>query len=427
LNQETYKVVIVGGGFAGAALARKLAKNTMFMVTVVDKNNYHFFPPLIYQVATSFIEPSNISYPFRQMFRGKRNVRFHMGILQEVDPKVKIVRTTEGCLEYDFLVLALGTEPNYFGMENIRRYALPVKTIDDSLQLRNSLLLNMERAVKAPSDEQMQQCLNIVIAGGGPTGVEIAGMMAQMGKRIKEKEYPEIQHINANIFLVDAGKAPLAAMSVKSQEEAARVLKKLGVRLLFNRSVKDFVDNKVFLSDGTIIPCNVLIWASGVQAKKIDGLPQQAIGRARRIIVDDCNRVAECQDIFAIGDICLNLTDPKYSNGHPQLAQVAIQQGRLLANNLERLVQKQNLQSFRYKDKGGMAMISKHHAVVEVKGLFFKGYFAWALWLFVHLFPLAGFRNRLRLAANWCWSFLTNNPTLRLIFRPGRIDIGQNI
>jgi NADH:ubiquinone reductase (H+-translocating) len=416
--QEIKKVVVVGGGFAGINFVKSLAGDKRFHITLVDVNNYHFFPPLIYQVATAFIEPSNISYPFRRMFQEKTNLRFHMGCLVRVNPESNTVETDTGTLDYDYLVLAVGTETNFFGMENVKRHAMPMKTINDALNLRNTLLLNMEKAVRATTMGERDRDLNIVIAGGGPTGVEVAGMLAEMGTYIMRKEYPEITDLQTHIHLIDAGSVLLAPMSKKAQQEATRVLRKLGVKIRLNTAVKDYVDGKVILSDGDTIETKTLIWASGVTGRQIPGLPADVIARGRRVLVDEHNKVKGKTNIFALGDICLQTSDKDYPNGHPQLAQVAIQQGELLAANLRRIPDNRPLKPFHYVDKGSMAIISKYKAVADLPKVFFKGFIAWFLWLFIHIIPIAGFRNKLQLAFNWFWSFSTNDPTLRLIIRP---------
>lgn len=421
--KATQKVVIVGGGFAGMNLIKKLTNDDCFQVTLVDMHNYHFFPPLLYQVATAFIEPSAISYPFRRMFQKKKNLRFHLGCLVRVMPERNAIETDTGMLEYDILVLAVGTETNYFGMENVRKHALPMKTISDALNLRNFLLLNMEKAVRAQDRADKERHLNMVIAGGGPTGVEIAGMLAELGRNIRMKEYPEITDLQGHIYIIDAGPTLLGPMSKTAQKEATEVLSRLGVHITLNTAVKDYVDGKVILSTGESIDTNVLIWASGVTGREVPGLPQEVLGRGRRILVDEFNRVQGTSNIYALGDICLQTSDPAFPNGHPQLAQVAIQQGQNLALNLKRMVDGEPLSPFRYHDKGSMAIIAKYKAVADLPKFSFKGFFAWMVWLFIHLIPIAGFRNKMKLAFSWLWSFMTNDPTLRLIIRPNPDDV----
>jgi NADH:ubiquinone reductase (H+-translocating) len=332
MEQPVKKVVIVGGGFAGINLIKKLRKDPRFHITLVDKNNYHFFPPLLYQVATAFIEPSNISYPFRRLFQEETNLRFHMGSLVKVNPDKNNIETDTGIVQYDYLVLAMGTETNFFGMERVKANSLPMKSIDDALNLRNHLLLNMEEAVRTSDLKEKEKHLNIVIAGGGPTGVELAGMLAELGRNIALKEYPEIKDLRSHLYLIDAGKVLLGPMSEKSQVEATKVLNKLGVHVITNTAVKDYQNDTVYLADGRTIPTNVLIWASGVIGREVPGLPAAAITRGRRILVDGFNKVQGMENIFALGDLCFMSADKKFPNGHPQLAQVAIQQGTLLRN-----------------------------------------------------------------------------------------------
>ena len=415
------KIVIVGGGFAGLNLAKKLSRDKDYEIVLVDKNNYHFFPPLLYQVSTAFIEASNISYPFRRMFQSKSEFSFFMGALLNIDLVAGQIVTDNGNLSFDYLVLAMGTETNYFGMENVRSHALPMKTIDDALELRNHVLLRLEEGARTEDAKERERLGNIVIAGGGPTGVEIAGMLAEMGGNIVKKDYPTAARKGlGKIYLVDALDRLLAPMSTKSQAEAARVLKKLGVTVMLNTAVKDYVDGQVIFKDASSIPSATLIWTSGVIAREAPGLPAEVIGKGRRIAVDAYNRVNGLENVFAIGDICLQVSDGKFPQGHPQLAQVAIQQGTLLAKNLKNLIQGKSLVAFAYHDKGSMAIIAKFKAVVDLPKGFFKGFLAWLVWLFIHIIPIAGFRNKLKLAFNWFWSFATNDPTLRLIIRPER-------
>lgn len=411
------KVVVVGGGFAGINFIKSIESDKQFEVTLVDKNNYHFFPPLLYQVASAFIEPSNISYPFRRMFQQKDNLRFHMGSLLQVNPENNTIDTDTGTLSYDYLVLALGTETNYFGMESVKKDSLPMKTIDEALALRNHLLLNMEKVVRMQHTSHRDRLLNIVVAGGGATGVELAGMLAQLGRYIALKEYPEIRDLRSHLYLVNSGSVLLGPMSTTAQREAEKVLRKLGVNVILNAAVKDYTDGKVLLSNGETIETEALIWATGVIAREVPGLPETVVTRGRRLLVDAYNKVNDTQNIYALGDLCFQISDKNYPDGHPQLAQVAIQQGKLLAKNLKNIQRNRNPIPFHYKDKGSMAIIAKYNAVADLPKFSFKGFFAWLVWLFVHIIPLIGFRNKLKLMFNWMWSFITNDPTLRLIFR----------
>ncbi len=413
------RIVVVGGGFAGLNFIKSLWAEKDVEIILVDRNNYHFFPPLLYQVSTSFIEASNISHPFRRMFGPQRNVRFHMGTLLEIFPEKNEILTDGGTYAYDMLVLAPGTETNFFGMKNVEEKAWPMKTIDEAQELRNHILLNLERASREKDPKRRERLLNIVISGGGPTGVELAGMLAELGRHIAPREYPDIPDIQkARIYLVDAGKVLLAPMSPKAQEEAYKVLSHLGVQIILNKAVKDYADGVVLLADGSTLETETLIWASGVIAREVPGLPKDVIGRGRRIQVDAFNKVSGMQNVYAIGDACLQTTDPAFPNGHPQVAQVALQQGTLLARNIKRSLRNEPLKPFVYNDKGSMAIISKYKAVADLPKFSFEGFFAWLVWLFIHILPLVGFRNKVQLAFSWMWSFITNNPTLRLILRP---------
>jgi NADH dehydrogenase len=412
------RIIIVGGGFAGVQLAKKLSGSRHFEVIIVDRNNYHFFPPLLYQVSTAFIEPSNISYPFRKMFQGKENIRFYMGELVNVDADNNTINTSNGSLIYDYLVLAMGTESNFFGNENIMKNALPMKTVDEALNIRNHVLLHLEEAVRSTSTDERERLSNIVIAGGGPTGVEMAGMIAEMSHTISSKDYPEISSTPGNIYLIDGSPSLLGPMSKKAHEESYEVLNKLGVKIMLKTLVKDYANDEVLLSNGEKIHSATLIWASGVIAREVIGLKEETITRGRRIIVDEVNRVEGYTNIFSIGDQCFQTTDKNYPTGHPQLAQVAIQQAKLLADNLKRLTHGKPTTAFKYINKGSGAIISKYNAIIDLPKKSFKGFFAWLVWLFIHIIPLVGFRNKSKLAFNWFWSFITNDPTLRLIIRP---------
>jgi NADH dehydrogenase len=418
MEERVKKIVIVGGGFAGINFAKNIWNDPHYEVTMVDKNNYNYFPPLLYQVATAFIEPSNISYPFRRMFEGKKNMRFHLGRFIKVNPDKNNIETDTGVLDYDYLVLAVGTETNYFGMENVKQHSMPMKSIDAAINLRNHLLMNLEEAVLADTATEKQKYLNIVIAGGGPSGVEIAGMLAEMKNKIAIKEYPELSGVHATIHLVDASPHLLGPMSKTAQKAAFNELRKLGVLIKLNTAVKDYMDDIVYMADGKTVATKTLIWTSGVTGRKINGLPAEVVGRGRRILVDEFNKVKNIENIYALGDMCLQTTDKNYPDGHPQLAQVAIQQGTLLAKNFKRLADGKTMKPFSYVNKGSMAIISKYEAVADLPKVSFAGFFAWLIWLFVHIIPLVGFRNKVKIAFSWFWSFITNNPTLRLIIRP---------
>ncbi|MCE6989380.1 NAD(P)/FAD-dependent oxidoreductase [Dyadobacter sp. CY323] len=413
-------IVIIGGGFAGVNLAIDLAKSKKFDVTLVDKNNYNFFPPLIYQVATAFLEPSSISYPFRKLFSGKKNLHFRLGELLKVVPEENRIVLSNGELNYDFLVFATGAETNFFGMENVKRNSTPMKTLEDAIGMRNKLLSQMEKATICNDPAEVKRLLTVVIAGGGPTGVEISGMFAEMRNGILRKEYPDLAGKGSEIYLVDGGNALLSPMSVKSQQDTFNELNELGVKIRLNTHVVDFVDDKVIFSEGEAIESKTLIWAAGVTGMVFEGIPPEAYGRGRRLLVDAHNKVNSTYNIYAIGDCCLQTTDEKFPNGHPQVAQVAIQQGKNLAKNFVNIAEQLPLKPFTYYDKGSMAIIGRAKAVVDMPSpkVHFNGVIAWLAWLFIHLISLINHRNRIKTLYNWMVAYFTKDQSLRMIIKP---------
>lgn len=417
-------ILIIGGGFGGINLANSLSNDDQFLITLIDKNNYNFFPPLIYQVATGFLEPSSISYPFRKLFRGKENIRFRLGEFLKVIPSENKVILSNGELTYDFLVFATGTESNYFGMENVQKNAIPMKTLDDALQMRNILLQRLEKATTTTDPEEKKKLLTIVVAGGGPTGVEVSGMFAEMRQNVIRKEYPELSGQGGEIHLIDGAPTLLAPMSKASQEDTYKALSKLGVNIKLNTQVKDFIDDEVLFTNGESIKTKTLIWAAGVTSHVFEGIPTESYGRGRRMIVDEFNKITGTENIYAIGDTCLQTSDEHFPNGHPQVAQVAIQQGKKLANNLSALLKGKSLSPFAYHDKGSMAIIGRNKAVADLPSpkLHFKGFIAWLMWLFIHLISLINFRNRIKTLYNWMIAYFTKDQSLRMIIRPFKND-----
>ncbi|OJV12839.1 MAG: FAD-dependent oxidoreductase [Dyadobacter sp. 50-39] len=409
------KVVIVGGGFGGINLAQKLSKDKAFEIVLVDKNNYNFFPPLLYQVATGFLEASNISYPFRKFFQEKANLRFSLGAFEKVFPDENRIATESGDIRYDYLVFATGTETNYFGMENVRKNAVPMKTVQDALALRNHILRLKERATRERDATLRKKLLSIVVAGAGPTGVEVSGMLAEMHKHIFKKDYPELNREEVKIYLVDALPVVLNPMSEKSQQETLAELRGLGIEVLLDHAVKDYSAGVVTFANGATIETETLIWTSGVTATSLPGLPEQVLGKGKRVLVDAYNRIQGFENIFAVGDICLMTSDARFQNGHPQLAQVAIQQGRNLAHNMSLWRAGSAPKAFEYNDKGTMAIIGINKAVADLPGLHFKGFIAYFLWLVVHLFSLIRYRNQVKTFYNWMVAFLTRDQSLRFI------------
>lgn len=414
------EIVLIGGGFAGVNFIRNLKNNKDYNITLVDKNNYNFFPPLLYQVATAFLEVSNISYPFRRLFRKNKNVNVRLADLVKIDYLNNKVILSNGELNYDYLVMATGTESNFFGMENIEKNSLPMKTVDDAIRLRNTLLTKLEKATIEQIPELQSELSTIVVAGGGPTGVEIAGMLSEMRKNIIEKDYPELRGVNNDIYLVDAAPALLSPMSTKSQKYTYDSLTEMGVKIKLNVQVKDYIDNAVYFSDGEIIRTQLLFWTAGVISQTFEGLPKEFYGRGRRLIVDKFNMIVGTQNVYAIGDTCIQTSDEKFPGGHPQLAQVAIQQGVNLAKNFKRLIAGKEMHSFSYVDKGTMAIIGRVKATADIPKPYITitGALAWMMWLFVHLFSLINYRNRLKTMYNWTTSYFSKDQTLRMIIRP---------
>ena len=384
-----------------------------FQVILLDRNNFHQFQPLFYQVATAGLEPSSISFPFRKLFQGIPNFHFRLTDVLSVDAEAKNLETSIGTIEYDYLVCAMGATTNYFGLKDLEQNALPMKSVAEALGLRNTILSNYEKAL-AIDDEKLQQAyMNIVVVGGGPTGVELAGAISEMKKNILPKDYPELDFEKMQVYLVEAYDNTLSAMSANSQLNSERYLKKLDTIVLLKTAIQAYDGNEVKLSNGELIQSKSLIWAAGIRANKLKGIPDQTYHRNGRIKVDQLNRVPDCPGVFALGDQCISIEDSNFPDGHPQVAQVAIQQAKNLAKNLNKT--KEN--SFSYTDKGSMATIGRNLAVADLPSLKLKGFIAWLLWMFVHLFSIAGAKNKLLIFINWAWNYLTYDQSLRLLIR----------
>ena len=411
-------LVIIGGGFAGINLAKKLGGCKDFQITLIDKNNYNFFTPLIYQVGTGYLDPSSITYPFRNLFRTRKNVRFRLGELQRVDPLAKKVVLNNGEVAYDILIIATGTQTNYFGNSSIEEKAIPMKTLEDALEMRNLLLQRLEYATRLPNKTERIPWLNMVIAGGGPSGVEISGIFAELKNHTIRKEFPELIDSGATIYLVNSRGELLTPMSKKSQDYTLETLQQMGVEVILNERVSGFDGERVQLSSGRQIESRNLIWATGVIGSRFEGFPTESYAGGNRLKVNAYNEVSGLKDVYALGDACLMEEDPNFSEGHPQLAQVAIQQGKLLASNLRRKARGESPKPFRYLDKGTMAIIGVNKAVADLPKIHFNGVFAWFLWIFVHILSLINYRNRWRTFYNWSIEYLTKNQDLRLIIRP---------
>ena len=406
---EDRHIVVIGGGFAGINLARELGDTSGVVVTLVDRNNYNFFSPLLYQVATGVLDISSICIPFRTLFKKKENLRFRLGELLEINIKENRVVLSTGELQYDYLVIATGTKSNFFGMENIEKNALSMKTVDEAIVLRNFLIGQAERYTYVKEEDERRKMRNIVISGAGPTGVEVAGMIAEMKNNILSTIYPELDGRKLNIYLVDGGPTVLSTMQEKSQKYSKESLEKMGVHVKLNKMVSDYKGDTVFFKDGDIIETKTLIWTSGVIAAKINGLQEECYDKGNRLQVDHINKVANTENIFAVGDGCIQKTDPNYPEGHPQLGSVAMQQGKAIAKNLIAIVKNKKVKPFKYLDKGTMAIIGRSKAVADLSfpKTTLTGWLAWMAWSLIHLVLLANYRNQFRTLSNWAGAYFT--------------------
>lgn len=414
------KVIIVGGGFAGLRLARKLNNKPGFQVLLIDRFNYHQFQPLFYQVATAALDASNISFPLRKAFQGSKNVRIRVEELKKVDLAQKKIITETEELPYDILVLATGADTNFFGNKQISVNAFPMKSTVEALQLRHRFIQNFEDALLQDNQDEIQRLLNIVVVGGGPTGVEVAGALSEMRRYVLPKDYPELDFSKMNIYLLEGGERTLAGMSEKSSADSVHYLQKMGVTVMTKTVVKDYDGRDVMLADGNKIAANTVIWAAGIKGNVPEGIDNALIVRGNRIKVDRYNKVLGFDEVYALGDLAAMET-PKYPNGHPQVASVAIQQADLLAENLKRMERKSpgSVEEYEYHDKGSMATFGRNSAAVDLPKpkLHFRGFIAWFIWMTLHLFLILGVKNRIFVFVNWVYSYITYDQSLRLIFK----------
>jgi NADH dehydrogenase len=406
------KIIVVGAGFSGLHLVRKLDEK-LFDITLIDKLNHHQFQPLFYQVATSQIEPTTISFPIRAVFKNKKHLNIRLGEILSIDSGLKKINTTIGEFEYDFLVLAFGCTTNFYGNDEISQHAFTLKSTYDAITIRNHILLTFEKIISA-SENEKESLLNFVIVGGGPTGVELAGSFAEIKKRILPKDYPGIDFSNLNITLIEGTKHTLNNMSEMAKNASQKYLKKMGVTILTETFVKNYDGENLNLSTHKIIKTKTVIWAAGVMGNTIPGIPTGCLTPSNRIKVNRINQMQDSDSIFALGDISYMET-PLYPKGHPQVANVAINQAKNLSKNFKNIVLNKKTEEFEYKDFGSMATIGKNKAVVDFKFIKFKGYFAWAIWMFLHLMLILSVKNKLIIFINWAWSYITNDSSLRLI------------
>lgn len=408
------RVVIVGAGFAGLRLAQSL-REKQFQVVLLDKNNYHTFQPLLYQVATAGLEADSIAHSIRTIFHQKSNFFFRIAKVKSIDKKECVVRTDIGSLSYDYLVVSTGSKTNYYGNANVERYAYPMKSVLEALDLRSLILQNFESAILTIDLEKREQLMNFVIVGGGPTGVELAGALAELKNHVLPNDYPDLDIRKMNIHLIDATSRLLNGMSEESAKKAKEYLDELGVQIWFDTLVKDY-NGATVLTNKKNHQTQTLIWAAGVQGNIIPGLANEAVEHSR-YLCNAFNQIEGYDNVFALGDCALVRTKDK-PMGDPMVAQVAIQQGELLSRNLSKINQGKEMSPFRYKDKGSMATIGRNKAVVDLPGMKFSGFFAWIVWMFVHLVSLVGFRNKIVALANWILQYVSYDKHVRLIIRP---------
>lgn len=420
MKKET--IVIIGGGFAGINLAKKLDRNR-FDIKVVDRNNFHCFPPLFYQIASSALDQSNISFPFRREFKHDRNVSYHMGHVKNIDTAAKTVETSYEVIPYDRLVIAAGTTNNFFGMDNLYKDVYCIKTIGEAAHTRDEILDRLERGCMEKNPERRRQLLSFLVIGGGPAGVEIAGSLGEMKRDVLPREYPELDPNDVRITLVEGAPKVLGTMSEKASEKALQYLKDLMVDVRLNTTMSGYDNKIVRFADGHEEYWETVIWTAGVRGETMPGLPAECVARNGRIYVDEYNRVKGLEDsVCALGDIALMETE-QYPKGYPMVAQPAIQQARNLAKNLNK---GEFANKFKYSDRGSMATVGRNRAVADLPGWSFAGRFAWWIWMVIHLVSILGMRNKLNVLLNWIWNYCTYSTSLRLLLRPTKYPIRRH-
>lgn len=410
------RVIIVGCGFAGLELAKQFKKSN-FQVILIDKNNYFQFQPLFYQVATAGLEPRDISFPIRKIFQNQKNIFIRITEVIKINPESKTVLTSLGEIDYDHLVLAQGATTSYFGLSNIEKYSQPMKTVIESLEVLNSILHNLEDALVNENSDKIEELTNIVIVGGGPTGVELSGAFAEMKRYVLPKDYPELDCSRIRIILIEASSKLLGNLSEISSIKAERFLKKLGVEVMKETQVVDYNGSTIYLKGKEPIKAKTLIWAAGIKGSEIEGFSQEANTKSKRLIVDNFHGVKGYENIYAIGDIAC-MTSETWPIGHPQVAQVAIQSARNLARNIKYIKRGKSPKPFHYFDWGTMATIGRNKAVVDLKFIKFQGVIAWFAWMFIHLRSIFGVKNKILILIHWIWSYITYDQSLRLTFLP---------
>lgn len=409
------RIVVIGAGFAGLKFVRQI-NTRYYQVILIDKNNYHTFQPLMYQVASAGLEPDSIAYPIRKITRSKKNVFFRMANVTQIDPKLKTVYTSIGEITYDKLVIATGATNNFFGNLEIEEEAMPMKSLTEALDLRSKMLQNFERALNEDNPIEREKLINFVIVGAGPTGVELAGALAELKNKVLPKDFPDLDLGIMKIHLIEAADRVLSPMHIRSSAKAHEYLEKLGVNIWTNTRVDHYIGGLV-TTNGQSFYTDTLIWAAGVKGDMPNGFDAKQIGRGNRIVVNGYCQLIGDESIYVLGDVAL-IESENYKTGLPMLASVAAQQGLYLAHSFNKKARNQSIKPFHYRDKGSMATIGKNKAVVEIGKFKFQGFFAWFVWMFVHLMLLVGFRNRLIVFVNWSWYYFRYNNGLRLIIRP---------
>lgn len=407
------RIVVIGSGFAGLKFSKKI-DSSKYQIVLIDKNNYHTFQPLLYQVASSGLEPDSIVYPIRKIFKGKKNFFFRIAETASIDTENQKVITSIGIVHYDYLVIATGATSNYFGMKNIEKYSMPMKSVVEALNLRSLIIQNFEEALNTNDLTERERLMNFIIVGAGPTGIELAGALAELRRFILPKDYPDLDIRRMQIHIIEANDRVLNSMSNNASEKSEKYLKASGINIWLNTHVKDFDGNTVF-TDKKDFQAKTVIWAAGIEGCSPEALNIEKT-RGKRILVDEFNRVKGLENVYALGDIA-QITSEKYPNGNPMLASVASQQGLQLALNMNRLAKKKAMRPFHYKDKGSMATIGRNKAVVDLPFVKFGGFFGWLTWMFVHLMLLVDFRSRLIVFTNWMWRYFNYDRGTRLIIR----------
>ena len=411
------RLVIIGGGFAGITLVKEVS-DRHFQIVVIDRNNYHTFQPLLYQVATGGLEPDSIAYPLRKYVKRFGKLFFRLADVEKIDPEQKMLYTSEGNLSYDYVVIATGARTNFFGNSQLEKYTMGMKNVPEALNLRSLILQNLEKAIVTKNLLERQALMNFVIVGGGPTGVELAGALAELKRFVFREEYHDLKMEDMQVFLIEGSPKLLGNMSEKASRKTLAFLTEMGVKVMLNCRINDYNGAKVELENGDPIPSDNVVWAAGIKAVPVPGLEAAMHQPSGRLFTDAFNQVKGFDSCYALGDVALVENDPDYPQGHPQVAPTAIQQAELLAQNLRNLQQNKPLKPFKYRDKGSMATIGRKKAVVDVAGFYFSGTFAWLIWLFVHLMSIVGFKNRLATLLQWFTNYFSFNSALRLIIRP---------